>query len=209
MTPAKAIICDFGGVLTTPLMNAFEAYRRSSGLAPEALGAAMGRIQERTGEHPLYELEMGRVSEAHFLRELEAELGDDTSMADFRQTYFDNLHPNERMIEFVRELRERGLRMAMLTNNIREWEPQWRGMIPGIDDIFEFVVDSAYVGMRKPDPGIYMLTVDRLGGDIQPSDCVFIDDIDVNVRAAADLGMTAVHFVDTDEAIAEVEAALS
>jgi epoxide hydrolase-like predicted phosphatase len=208
VTPAAAIICDFGGVLTTPLMNAFEAYRQSSGLAPEALGAAMGRVQERTGSHPLYELEMGRVSEASFLRELEQELGDGTSMADFRDTYFQNLHPNEHMIDFVADLRGRGLRVAMLTNNVREWEPQWRGMIPRLDEIFEFVVDSAYVGMRKPDPGIYMLTVDRFGGEITPGDCVFIDDIDVNCTAAAELGMTAVHFTETAKAIAEVEAAL-
>ena len=63
----------------------------------------------------------------------------------------------------MRELRDAGLRMALLTNNVREWEPRWRPMLPEIDEIFEVVVDSAFVGMRKPEPEIYLLTVERLG----------------------------------------------
>jgi epoxide hydrolase-like predicted phosphatase len=209
MSAPIAVISDFGGVLTTPLVNAFEAYRQASGIEPAALGTAMARIQERTGDHPLYELEKGRVSEANFLREVEQELGDDTSLADFRETYFAALHPNEPMIDFMRQLRGRGLRMAMLTNNIREWEPHWRAKISDIDEIFEFVVDSAFVGMRKPEPGIYTLTVDRFGGEVTPADCVFVDDVDVNCQAARDLGMHAVHYVETARAIEEIEAALA
>jgi putative hydrolase of the HAD superfamily len=205
----RAVICDFGGVLTTPLMNAFEAYRQSSGIQPAALGTAMGRIQERTGDHPLYELEKGRITEASFLREVEQELGDDTSLADFRETYFANLHPNEPMIEFMRQLKGRGLRMAMLTNNIREWEPHWKAKIPDVDEIFEFIVDSAFVGMRKPEPGIYALTVDRFGDGIEPQDCVFIDDIEVNCQGARELGIEAICFVDADQAIPEIEQALA
>ena len=62
------------------------------------------------------------------------------------------------MIELMRELRGRGYRMALLTNNVREWEPLWRAMLP-VDEIFEVVVDSAFVGMRKPEPEIYELTL--------------------------------------------------
>jgi epoxide hydrolase-like predicted phosphatase len=209
MSRPRAVISDFGGVLTTPLINAFEAYRKSSGIQPEALGAAMGRIQERTGEHPLFELEKGRITEAAFMHELEAELGDGTSMAEFRSTYFANLHPNEPMLALMRDIRGRGLRVAMLTNNVREWEAQWKAMIPDLDEIFEFIVDSAFVGMRKPDPGIYMLTVDRFGDGIEPADCVFVDDIEHNCEAAAELGMTAVHFTGAETAIPEIEKALS
>jgi epoxide hydrolase-like predicted phosphatase len=98
--------------------------------------------------------------------------------------------------------------MALLTNNVREWEHKWRSMLPEIDEIFEVVVDSAFVGMRKPDPAIYELTVERLGGGIEPSHCVFIDDIDVNCDAARELGMAAVQFHSAEQAIAEVEALL-
>jgi epoxide hydrolase-like predicted phosphatase len=108
------------------------------------------------------------------------------------------------MIEYMRGLRGRGFRMAILTNNVREWEPLWRAKIPAIDDIFEVIVDSGFVGMRKPDPRIYELTLERLG-DVRAEECVFVDDLDVNCEAARALGMTPVHFVDAGQAIAELE----
>ena len=86
------------------------------------------------------------------------------------------------MIELMRELKRGGLRMALLTNNVREWEPLWRSMLP-VDEIFELVVDSAFVGMRKPDPPIYELTIERLGG-VTAEQCLFVDDVAVNIEAA-------------------------
>ena len=112
------------------------------------------------------------------------------------------------MIRYMRELRDRGLRMALLTNNVREWEPHWRSKLPDIDEIFEVVVDSAFVGMRKPDPGIYHLTLERLGDGFRPEECVFVDDTDVNCDAAAALGMRTVRFRDADQAVAELEGIL-
>ena len=126
------------------------------------------------------------------------------SLAGFRDTWFETLTPNEPMIELMRSLRERRLRTALLTNNIREWEPHWRAKIPAIDEIFEVIVDSAFVGMRKPDPRIYELTLERLG-DVRAEECVFVDDVDVNCAAAEALGMRAVHFTGAERAIGEVE----
>ena len=97
--------------------------------------------------------------------------------------------------------------MALLTNNVREWEPHWRAMVP-VDEIFEVIVDSGFVGMRKPEPEIYELTVERLGDGVGPSDCLFIDDVEVNIDAARDLGMRAVHFRDNEQAIPEMKAEL-
>ena len=110
------------------------------------------------------------------------------------------------MVAYLRDLHARGYRLAMLTNNVREWEARWRPMVP-VDELFELVVDSAFVGMRKPDAEIYELTLQRLG--LPAAACVFIDDIEVNCTTAAALGMHAVWFRDTDQAIAEVEAALA
>jgi epoxide hydrolase-like predicted phosphatase len=109
----------------------------------------------------------------------------------------------------MRELRGRGLRMALLTNNVREWEPQWRAKLPEIDEIFEVVVDSAFVGMRKPDREIYELTLERLGDGVAAAECLFVDDVDVNCDAARSLGMRAVHYVEADQAIAKIRAELS
>ena len=135
---------------------------------------------------------------------MQAELPDEIKLEGFREVWFSHLHPNEPMIELMRELRESGLRMAMLTNNVREWEPLWRAKLP-VDEIFEVVVDSAFVGMRKPEREIYELTLERLG-DVRAEECVFVDDVDVNCAMATELGMTAVHYVAPEQAIAEVRA---
>lgn len=207
--PLQAVICDFGGVLTTPLIESFLHYQEQSGIPFQDVVKAMGRITERTGRNPLHELEKGAITEDEFLGSIEREMGGGVSLRELHHVYFDHLQPNQPMIGFVRSLRvDRGMRSALLTNNVREWEPKWRSMLPEIDEIFEVVVDSAFVGMRKPDTAIYELTVERLGGGLRPSDCVFIDDIDVNCAAARDLGMTAVQFHSTDQAMAEVQALL-
>ena len=204
--PVRAVISDFGGVLTTPLFESFAAWQRQSGLSFERLGQAMSGATERNNLHPLYELEKGTITEAEFLAMLEAELDPGTSLSGMRDVYFEHLQPNPAMIDLMRELRGRGLRMALLTNNVREWEPQWRAKLPEIDEIFEVVVDSAFVGMRKPDREIYELTLERLGDGLSAGDCLFVDDVDVNCEAAAALGMHAVHYVDADQAIAEIRA---
>jgi putative hydrolase of the HAD superfamily len=203
----RAVISDFGGVLTTPLMESFLAYQRESGISLEDLGVAMAKLmQEDDGRHPLFELEKGNISEDEFTRRLGAALGREVSS--MRDVYFENLHPNERMIEYLRGVRADGIRLALLTNNVREWEPLWRAKLPDVDELFEVVVDSGFVGMRKPDPEIYELTLERLGDGLRAEECAFLDDIEVNCDAARALGMTAVRFHDNEQAIAELEAAL-
>ena len=206
----EAVISDFGGVLTTPLIGSFAALQDDTGIPVEALGRAMASIAEREGEHPLFELERGRITEDRFLSELAdeltPELGHRPMLHHFAEIYFDALEPNEPMIELMRDLRRRGYRMALLTNNIREWEPHWRSMLP-VDEIFEIVVDSAFVGVRKPEREIYELTLERLGG-VDPPGVLFVDDVEVNCDAARELGLAAVRFRDNEQAIAEIEAAL-
>lgn len=211
--PLRAVICDFGGVLTTPLIGAFAAFQEGTGISLEHLGVAMAAAAtaELDGAHPLFELECGRISEERFLdllrTHLEPEIGHRPELHRFKEQYFDALDPNHEMIELMASLRDRGYRMALLTNNVREWEPVWRPMLP-VDEIFETVVDSAFVGMRKPDPAIYELTVARLEG-IAADQCLFIDDTEINCDAAAALGIRPVHFRDNAQAIAEIEAALA
>jgi putative hydrolase of the HAD superfamily len=204
------VISDFGGVLTTPLVQSFAAVQDETGIPFEALGKAMAEIERADGEHPLYELEKGQLTEEDFLAKLadtlEPALGHRPELHRFREIYFDALHPNEPMIDLMREAKDRGHRMALLTNNVREWEPLWRSMLP-VDEIFELVVDSGFVGCRKPDREIYDITLERLG-DPDPRDCLFIDDTDVNCTAAEELGMTAVHYRDNDQAIGEIREAL-
>jgi putative hydrolase of the HAD superfamily len=204
------VISDFGGVLTTPLIQSFAAVQDQTGVPFEALVGAMTAIQEEEGRHPLFELETGRLSEADFLQKigdrLEPVLGHRPELHRFRKIYFDALHPNEPMIDLMRDAKSNGHRMGLLTNNVREWEPLWRTMLP-VDEIFEVVVDSGFVGMRKPDREIYDLTLERMGRP-PAEECLFIDDTDVNCDAARELGMSAVHYRDNEQAIGEIRATL-
>src|SRR5689334_1162314 len=109
------------------------------------------------------------------------------------------------MIAFMRQLRGRGYKMAICTNNVREWEPLWRAKLP-VDEIFDVVVDSAFVGSRKPEPRIYQITLERLG--TAPEATLFVDDVDVNCEGARTAGMQAIRFRSTDQAIEDIEAAL-
>src|SRR6476619_46553 len=102
------------------------------------------------------------MTEADFLdrvgRALSAELGRPVAMHDL-----------------AARVRAAGYRTALLTNNVREWEPRWRAIF-AVDELFELVVDSAFVGLRKPDPAIYRLPCDRLG--LAAEQCLFVDDLE-------------------------------
>jgi putative hydrolase of the HAD superfamily len=211
MSRIEAIISDFGGVLTTPLLDAFLGLQQQRGIPLEAFGAALVRAAgENGGANPLYELETGRLTEPQFVTllaaALRAELGRDVDLARFGETFFEHLHPNDELFAFMRALRERGYRMAILTNNVREWEPLWRSMLP-IDELFELVVDSGFEGVRKPDPRIYEVTLERLG--IAAEATLFVDDMEINCDAARTLGMQAVWFRSNAQAIGEIEQALA
>jgi putative hydrolase of the HAD superfamily len=206
----RAIVSDFGGVLTTPLLGSFERVQDEIEIPAESLGKALRAATEERDDNPLFELERGEIEESAFLEllsdHLEPLLGHRPHLHRFREVYFDALDPNEPMIELMRELKASGLKMAMLTNNVREWEPLWRSMMP-VDEIFEEVVDSAFVGYRKPEGRIYRLTLERIG--VPAEACLFLDDLEVNCEGAEKAGMKAVHFRDNEQAIAEIRAALA
>jgi len=203
MSRIRAVISDFGGVLTNPLWEAFAGWNSKVGADPGVLGMALQKASEERGEHPLYELEKGVLTEDEFTSIVQAQLPEDIQLDGFRDIYFSHLHPNDPMIELMRELRGSGFRMAMLTNNVREWEPLWRAKLP-VDEIFHVVVDSAFVGMRKPEPEIYELTLERIGDGITAEECVFVDDVDVNCEMARELGMHPVHYTSAEQAIPEI-----
>jgi putative hydrolase of the HAD superfamily len=205
----RVLISDFGGVLTSPLQDGFLAYQEESGVSLEELGRAMAKAAEQHGDHPLFVLERGEITELEFRARIEAHLESAFDLTRLRTLYFERLKANRRMIDFIARVRRRGTRTALLTNNVREWEPIWRAKLPEVDELFEVVVDSAFVGLRKPDPAIYELTLERLGGSVEASDCVFVDDLEVNCETARQLGMRAVRFVDAEQAIPEIESALA
>lgn len=205
----RAVVSDFGGVLTVPLLEGFARYEARSGVSARVIGQAIARATQDGGPNPLHELELGAISEGEFLATLEREasgiLQRPIELQRFGEEYMAGLEANAELFAYYRVLHERGIRLAMLTNNVREWEPYWRTKLP-IDEIFETVVDSGFVGMRKPDPRIYELVLERLA--LPAEACAFVDDLEHNVEAARALGFAAVHHVDTADTIAALDTLL-
>jgi putative hydrolase of the HAD superfamily len=204
----RAIVSDFGGVLTSPLMDAFTRLQDGIDVPPEAYGEAMAHSLVHDGVHPLFALERGEITEGDFLSRVERGLaetaGITVSLHGFGARLMDALAPNRELFDYYRTLRrDRGLRFALCTNNVREWEPLWRPKLP-IDELFEVVVDSAFVGTRKPEPEIYAITLERLG--LPGEACAFVDDLAVNIDAAREVGMHGILFRDTEQTIAELAA---
>jgi epoxide hydrolase-like predicted phosphatase len=109
------------------------------------------------------------------------------------------------VVHRIRDLRGT-VKLGLLTNNVKEFGEHWRSTFP-IDELFEVIVDSSHVGMRKPEPEIYLLTCERLA--VEPREAVFVDDNADNCAAARALGMDTVHFGDDPRtAIAELDAIL-
>jgi putative hydrolase of the HAD superfamily len=208
MSAITTVVSDFGGVLTTPLDGAFHGFVSDTGITLPELGAALLAIAEHDGMNPIFALELGTLTETKFVaaldRELSAQLGRAIGIESFGSVFFSHLHANEEMLALMADLRTRGYRLGLCTNNVREWQPLWR--TAAIDALFEVVVDSAFVGYRKPDPAIYALTLEELG--VPADEVLFVDDMEINCDAARDAGMQAVQFTTTAETIAGVHAAL-
>ena len=195
----RGAIFDFGGVMTESL------FRRRRDADPDVVSLLVFFLNDLrsvyhlpTSDHDLHLLETGKLSEAEFFRRLcarHAEAGGPViDPVRARSLVFaERAEASPAMVDTVRQLRAAGYRTALLTNNAREWEPTWRGLIP-VDELFDVVVDSSVVGLRKPDPRIYELTCERLG--LPPEECIFVDDLECNVEAAAALGIEVVHCTD-------------
>ncbi len=112
------------------------------------------------------------------------------------------------MVERTRRLRVEGYRTALITNNVVEFRDFWRPLLP-LDELFDVVIDSSEVGMRKPDPRIFELALTQMGG-IDPTRSVFLDDYPGNITAAEALGMHGV-LVEAayDDAIRRLDAILT
>jgi putative hydrolase of the HAD superfamily len=188
-------------------------FRRPPGAGERQLSLLAWFLQEvgevyalTTGDHDVHLLETGRLTEAEFFVRLcdrHAAAGHARiDPTEAREILFGRpMVASEAMVEAVRRVRAAGHRTALLTNNAREWEATWRGLMP-FDELFHVVLDSSEVGLRKPDLAIYRLTCERLG--LRPSECLFVDDLECNVEAARELGMEALLCADGPATAAEV-----
>ena len=202
----RAIVFDFGGVFTASPFAALRAWRPERGTDPEAtLRAVFGPYDQDT-DHPWHRLERGELSLAAAAAEIKATaagMGLDFDLFELFRAMGGSPGVRPDMIAKALALRAAGYRTALLTNNIREFSDGWRAMIPA-GDMFDVIVDSSAVGMRKPDPRIYRLALEQLG--VEPEETVFLDDAPGNVEAARALGMRAILVSDDHTAaLAELD----
>jgi putative hydrolase of the HAD superfamily len=187
----EAVVFDFGGVFTSSPFTGLHAWHVERGLDPAVgLRAVFGPYDQDT-DHPWHRLERGELAlmaAAEQIKAVAAEEGLELELSEmFGAMGGDGVRPD--MVELALDLRRRGYRTALITNNIKEFADGWRAMIP-VDDMFEHVVDSSAVGMRTPDPRIFHLALDALG--VAPEVSVFLDDAPGNIAAAEAVGMKAI-----------------
>lgn len=202
MTELQACIFDFGGVLTTPVLAAFQEFEAALGLEPKTLLNAF-RHEPGDAEPDFFLLEKGLISEGEFYQRMFERLREFTGKEivlpsdprAVRAKLWGSLKRNDAMLEAAVQIGAH-YKTAILTNNVKEWD-DWREMVRA--HIFDLVIDSSAVGMRKPDPEIYTLTCAELG--IQPNHAAFIDDIPVNVEGARKVGLHAIHFTTSEEVL--------
>ena len=183
-----AVVFDWGGVITP---SPFALVRRmgQDHQSDEVLEMMMGPY-DRDTDHPWHRVERGELTLAEFGAYIESETkARGIALTRPQGGAMSEMDARPEVIATIRRLRGDGYRTALLSNNARELAPLWRPLLP-LDELFDVVVDSSEVGMRKPDPRIYRLVLDRLG--VVPARTVFLDDAPGNIAGAQAVGMQAI-----------------
>ena len=201
----RGLVVDFGGVLTTSIVESFRAFCRREGIEEERLNDLLhASYRDGSEESPVARVETGVVSTEEFeglMAELLSEgLERPVPSRGLVARMLETVEPDPAMLQAVGRAREEGIRTGLLSN---AWSPrQYR--IGGIDDgLFDAVVISNEVGMRKPSEAIFREAARRL--DMEPGACVFVDDIKANVEAAERVGMRGILHERPEETIPRLE----
>lgn len=203
-----AVVFDFGGVLISPITTRLAALAEHHGIPTvEMLELLMGPRHVSTPDHPWHRAERGEVSSTE-LQTLIAPLAVEAGLelrGDEMEVLFDRGYTyHHQVVDRVRSLRRQGYRTALLTNSVLEFQEVLQEEIG--DDLFDEIIDSSAVGMRKPEPEIYRLVTDRLGAD--PGRIVYLDDFEHNLGPARAAGWTVIHVTDPARALAALDGLL-
>lgn len=208
MSEFAGLIVDWGGVLTSDIGPAVHRWADRHGIDKAAYAEIIRTWLGPEGEleamvNPIHALERGEIEVPHFEKLLAEELtrrtGETHDAQGLLTRMFDEFEHAHDMNALVRRARELGIRTALLSNSWGDFYPRdlWDGM-------FDEVVISGEVGLRKPDPRIFTMTLDRLA--LPARACVFVDDLPHNIAAAADVGMVGVRHVTYETTKNELEA---
>ncbi len=196
----RGVIFDWGGVITSPIVETVQAWLAADQIDRESYAAAMRPWVRRAygpdqADSPIHGLERGEVSDAEFEETLARLLvrtdGEPVPAAGLLTAMFAASVIQVEMLDLIRDLRENGLRIGLLSNS---WGVRYGYPREILDELFDDAVISGQVGMRKPEERIFRLAIDRLG--LSAAECVFVDDVEGNINAARTLGFGVVHHRD-------------
>ena len=197
----RAVLFDFAGVLTSSPWGALAAAGGGN------LELIIGTYEQDT-DHPWHQVERGEMTIVDWMtavQHLGEEQGVEVDFSPLRALLGD-MTVHDPVVDHVRALREQGYKLALVTNNVREGAAAWRSLVP-VDELFDVVIDSSEVGMRKPNPAIFHHALAELGG-VAPDEAVFLDDTPGNVEGARRAGLHAILVETPEQAIEDLTALL-
>ena len=209
-TALRAVIFDFGGVFTDSPFHAFSAYAATIGASDQQVTDIVFGGYAIDSDHPWHRVERGEISLEKARDDIMA-LGREQGLQVDIWEVFMAMAENggglrQELVDYVSRIRGSGLATGIITNNVVEFRDHWRGMLP-VDSLFDFVVDSSEVGLRKPNPAIFEKALE-IGG-FSAEEVIFLDDFEGNVIAAEALNIRSI-LVDGDGAktVADLDAIL-
>jgi putative hydrolase of the HAD superfamily len=194
--PRHGLLVDYGGVLTTNVFASFEAFCRREGLDPQLVASHFRSDPE--ARQLLFDLEVGALTEDEFEPRFAAVIGV-TEADGLIDRLFGGMRTDHAMMNAVRAAKEAGVRTGLVSNSWGKGRYD-RSQFPVL---FDGVVISAEVRVRKPDPRIYELGAEAIG--LEPAACVFVDDLPGNLKPARELGMATVHHTDAQDTVPQLE----
>lgn len=191
----EGLLVDWGGVLTTNVFDAFRSFCELEGLDPDTIRRRFR--EDRACRELLIALETGTLAEHEFEPQFAALLG--VPAPDLIDRLFAGSEPDEQMLAAVRRARRAGIRTGLISNSwgTRRYDRQL------LAELFDGVVISGEVGIRKPASRMYELGAERIG--LEATACVFVDDLPFNLDPAAELGMATIHHTSSEDTIPELE----
>ena len=196
----KAIIWDFGGVITSSPFEAFNQFEEANGL-PKDIIRTINSENPDTNAWAKFESNSVTIDVFNdlFLKEAKAK-GFDIKGRDIIKLLKGSIRKN--MVSFLRELKS-DFKLGCITNNVKSSseENNDNGTKEAMS-LFDHVIESSIVGIRKPNPEIYMMSCDAL--KVSPDQCIYLDDLGINLKPARELGMTTIKVIQPEDAIQEV-----
>jgi epoxide hydrolase-like predicted phosphatase len=193
----RGLLLDYGGVLTTPVRASFLAWERDQGVEKGQILRFLAGAYDDADGGLIGALERGELTAADFddhLARLLVQHGHEVPEGSLLAGLFAGLRPVDDLWDVAVEARSAGVRTGLLSNSWGTGVYPW----DRLHATFDTLVISGEVGLRKPDPAIFRLAAERLGLGVEQ--CAFVDDLDRNVHAAAELGMHAVHHTGDPQA---------